>query len=256
MICDCHAHIIGPAPHDADWPHDTPEAPLADYLATLDANGVSHGVLVQPRAAGFDNSLIAGALAAHPDRLRGVAVVPPDVPVDRLRALARQGFRGVRLGGKVPVSALPVLGPKLAAAGLHAQLLMFPPALLAAARDIAESPVPVVIDHFAHPDPADGFDGDAWQTLTGLLEHDHVHAKMSAVFRWAKAPGWADAQPFFRAMTQRFPARLVWGSDWPFLNQGARPPDYPDLLAFFRDACADGTSAGILSGNARRLYGF
>ena len=73
------------------------DAPLAAYLAQLDAHGVSHGVLIQPSFLGFDNSQMLAAIAAQPQRLKGIAVVPPDMAAADLQALDRQGIVGIRL---------------------------------------------------------------------------------------------------------------------------------------------------------------
>ena len=253
---DCHAHVIGPGPHDPDWPHATPEARLEDYLAELDANGVERAVLVQPRAAGLDNALILDAIARHPDRLRGVAVVPADAPNDHLRRLQAAGIRGVRLGGKVPLAALPALAPRLARAGLHAQLLMRGPDLLELREAIAACPVPVVIDHLAHPDPEEGVGGAAFAALSELLGAGHVFAKLSAVFRFTRRPDMADAAPLLRETVARHPARLVWGSDWPFLNQPAPGPSYAAQLAYARDVAGRDAWERIARHTPCVVYGF
>jgi predicted TIM-barrel fold metal-dependent hydrolase len=253
---DCHAHVIGPGPHDPDWPHDTPPAPLDDFLATLDANRVARAVLVQPRAAGFDNALILDAVARHPDRLRGVAVVPEDAAADHLARLHAAGMRGVRLGGKTPLAALPALAPRLARAGLHAQLLMRGPDLLAMRGAIAECPVPVVIDHLAHPDPAEGTGGPAFAALLDLLGAGHVFAKLSAVFRFAARPDLSDAAALLREAIRRCPSRLVWGSDWPFLNQAPPGPSYAVQLCHARDLAGPEEWSRIADGTPRVLYGF
>ena len=53
-----------------------------DYLKMLDANGMSHGILIQPSFLGTDNSYMIGALREHPRRLRGIAMVEPTVARD------------------------------------------------------------------------------------------------------------------------------------------------------------------------------
>ena len=253
---DCHAHIIGPTPHDMDWPHDTPSASLADYIAALDANGVANGVLVQPRAHGFDNGLILDAISRHPDRLRGVAVAPADADLGTLRRLHEGGIRGVRLGGKVPLDAIGEMAPRLARAGFHLQLLMRGDELARHRDAIAACPVPVVIDHLAHPDPGAGAAGPHVATLDALLGLGHVFAKLSAVFRWAQEPDWIDGRAITRHLVDRHARQLVWGSDWPFLNQDKPGPSYADLLAFAKDVAGCASEAVILAHTPRTIYGF
>ena len=70
----------------------TPE----DYIKVLDANGVSHAVLVQPSFLGTDNHYLLDALRRYP-RFRGIAVVQPTIRSDELRALDEAGVVGIRL---------------------------------------------------------------------------------------------------------------------------------------------------------------
>jgi hypothetical protein len=75
---DTHAHIVG----DSFVPERsyTPvPAPPRDYLAMLDATGMTYGVLIQVSVHGTDNSLLVETLRAHPERLRGIAVAPHDL---------------------------------------------------------------------------------------------------------------------------------------------------------------------------------
>ena len=253
---DCHAHLIGPPPHDTDWPHETPRAALGDYLAALDANGIAKGVLVQPRAHGFDNALILDAIAHHPDRLRGVAVVSADVDVATLRALHAGGIRGVRLGGKVALNQITTVAPNLARAGLHLQLLMRKDDLLHHHDAIAACPVPVVIDHLAHPDSENGTGGRHVAALDGLLALGHVHAKLSAVYRWAREPDWSDGRLLIYHLAERHPGQLVWGSDWPFLNQPSPGPSYAGLLRYAQELIKTPHRTAIFSHVPKVLYGF
>ena len=97
---DCHAHIIGLPPR---YPlvetrsYTAPEASPQAYLAMLKATGMTHGVLVQPSVHGTDNSLIAETLRAQKGKLRGVAVVAPEISERELEALNEAGYRGCRL---------------------------------------------------------------------------------------------------------------------------------------------------------------
>src|SRR4051794_25794742 len=96
---DTHAHVFARGLALAAERRYAPgyDAPVAAYLAMLDRNGMSHGVLVQPSFLGTDNDYLVAALRAAPDRLRGVAVVAPEIELDELEALGRGGIAGVRL---------------------------------------------------------------------------------------------------------------------------------------------------------------
>ena len=127
----------------------------------LDAHGVARGVLVQPSFLGTDNSHLV-ALRAAAGRLRGVAVVSPDIAAADLLALAEAGVAGIRLnliGLPLPALDQPAWQELLAHVNtlgwhveVHLQASRLPaimPALLAAGCR-------VVIDHFGRPDPALG----------------------------------------------------------------------------------------------------
>src|SRR3546814_8034870 len=79
------------------------------YTGMLDAIGVAYGVLVQVSVHGTDNRLMLETLRAHPQRLRGVAVVDPGLPERDYAALREQGVRGLR------INALFAGGPTLQA---------------------------------------------------------------------------------------------------------------------------------------------
>src|SRR3546814_19926650 len=79
------------------------------YTGMLDAIGATYGVLVQVSVHGTDNRLMLETLRAHPQRLRGVAVVDPGLPERDYAALREQGVRGLR------INALFAGGPTLQA---------------------------------------------------------------------------------------------------------------------------------------------
>ena len=116
---DTHAHILGLPPRyslsDARG-YTAPEAPLSRYLAMLDATGMTHGVLVQASVHGTDNSLIKEALIAQKGKLKGIAVVPPEVDERGLEDLSNAGYVGCRFnvlfGGGVGFGAIDTLAQK------------------------------------------------------------------------------------------------------------------------------------------------
>ena len=72
-------------------------------------------------------------------------------------------------------------------------------------------------------------DEAAWGGLLALAKHPQVMVKVSALFRVsAELPPHRDLQPRVAALIGAFgPARLMWGSDFPFvtvLPARAEPP--------------------------------
>ncbi|MGE4429036.1 MAG: amidohydrolase family protein [Solirubrobacteraceae bacterium] len=80
------------------------EPPIEQSLAAMDAGGVDIGLLSAwhgPEGALVSNDEVAGWVAAHPDRLRGIASVDLRRPMDAVRELRRcvgeLGFVGLRV---------------------------------------------------------------------------------------------------------------------------------------------------------------
>ena len=97
--CDSHAHVIGSPeryPLTPERSYTPPPAPEEAYLAMHDALGIERGVLVQVSVHGTDNRLLVETLRRHPHRLRGIAVVEPDIDEAELDVLDAAGVRGLR----------------------------------------------------------------------------------------------------------------------------------------------------------------
>lgn len=231
---DCHAHVFGPydryplAPNRSYTP---PEAPATSYLALLARLGCAHGVLVHPSAYGSDFSLLLQTLQDHP-QLRGVVVLQADTTLD-LQALRDQGVRGVRFShrsgagvnfaGSATFGDLQVLAPRLADAGLHAELWTDTAALPDIAHQLQTLPVPVVIDHMGGFDVHKGAGDAGFATLLRLLEGGRTWVKLCAYRNLLGVADPEQGRPFHRAMLTANPDRLVWGSDWPHLRVEPQP---------------------------------
>ena len=222
---DTHAHVFRCGAKMIPGRRYTPtyDATLADYLAMLDGNGLSHGVLVQISFLGTDNSHLVEALEQEPARLRGIAVVDPDIAAEELHDLDRAGVVGVRLN----LVGLP--NPDLGSAGwqrhlqrlagldwqveVQAEASRLPslmPLLLAAG-------VRVVIDHFGRPDDALGTDDPGFRYLLAQGRTRRVWVKLSGAYRNNRAGrGERIAAEAAAALLGEIGAeRLLWGSDWP-----------------------------------------
>jgi predicted TIM-barrel fold metal-dependent hydrolase len=241
---DCHAHVIDPArfpfPPDAGGyrplPHEAGTA--GEYLATLDAHGVTHALLVQPSGYGYDNRAMLDAIARAPGRLRGIAVVPLGASDADLDALARGGVVGVRFNlsygdpGVLGTPAAQDLLRRVAARDWVLQVHTEGDTLAAVAPALLASGCRVVVDHMARPDPRRGLDQPSFRALLDLGRGGRAAVKLSAPERYSREPSpHADLDPFVAALLQVFtPARCVWGSDWPHIQLAPRP-DYAGRLA-------------------------
>src|SRR5262249_2213695 len=105
---DCHAHVMRRDLPLASQRHSAPkhDVSVEQYLAVLDRHGISHGVLTAPSFYGANTWLLLDAPARAKGRLRGTAIVEPDIARDALAALAGGGIVGIRLNW-VKRDALP-----------------------------------------------------------------------------------------------------------------------------------------------------
>ena len=254
---DTHFHVYG-ADH-------APGASVADYLALRRRLGLSRGILVQPSAYGFDNSLHLAALRMlGPEHARLVAVLPPDVPDAELRRLHGEGVRGVRfnlkLGGPLTFEDLAPMARRIAPLGWHCQLNMGPEQLVDGAALLRTLPCPLVLDHLGQVPQPEGVRSAAFAVVRALLERGRIWVKLSGAYITSRSgpPAYADAGEVAAALARAAPERLLWGSDWPHPTlAAANKPDDAVLLGLLRDWVPDGAARRrVLVDNPARLYGF
>src|SRR5258706_16467870 len=108
-VIDIHSHVISTdekryprAPiggHQSDWSQKRPVS-IDQMIAAMDKAGVARSVLVQASTCyGHDNSYVADALAAHPERFTGVFsvdMVAPDAP-EKITYWKGKGLSGLRV---------------------------------------------------------------------------------------------------------------------------------------------------------------
>lgn len=263
--CDTHAHVV--SADEAAYPlvahrsYTPTPAPEDDYLAMLDATGMDRGVLVQISVYGTDNRYMLDVLRRHPDRLRGIGVVSPEVSERELTAMHEAGVRGLRLnvlyGGGVGLDAAQTLAAKIADMGWHLQLLLDARQLPEMVPRLTKLAVPVVVDHMGHMPVALGTQDPGFQALVHLLRDHGWWTKLSGAYRISEQPApYDDVTPWAQALVDAAPDRLVWGSDWPHVAVAPMPDagGLRNLLATWVPDAA--LRHRILVDNPARLYQF
>ncbi|WP_129140015.1 amidohydrolase family protein [Modicisalibacter coralii] len=256
---DSHAHVFTSACRVTDNPRHRPryEAPLATYLERLDTWGISHAVLVQPSFLGTDNSYLMDCLREHPDRLRGVAVVGPDVTDASLDSMQALGIRGTRLNwigqraDALDAPAWQALFRRLKQRGWHLEVQAEGPALLAILDRLAKWHFEVVVDHFGRPRDS------AWrdpvvERLCNGHDRDRFWVKCSAPYR-SQAESVTDTAK--RLLDTLGPQRLMWGSDWPW-TQHEHLYSFDKALEDLQDWAGDDALTTIAWETPCRFYGF
>lgn len=264
--CDAHCHVFGPLaryPFSPDSGIRPADATAEQLIALHRLLGIEHCVIVQSTVHGYDNTVVADAIALTGGRYRGIALVKLDVTDAELRRLDAAGFRGVRfnymrhLKQRAPLDDVLRLARRLEPLGWHLQIHCEPPLLADMAAALATSPVPVVLDHMGRIDASRGFDQPQFRALCALMADPRFLVKVSCSERISAEP-WphADALPYARHLVERFPERVLWGTDWPHPNLSAPPPDdgrLVDNLAAIAPTPAH--RQALLVDNPRRFYG-
>ncbi len=262
--CDCHFHVFDPAyPLAATASAVAPErAKLADYRTVQAELGLTRGVLVQSTAYGFDNRCMLAALAELGGSGRGVVTIAPSVDDATLAQLHAAGVRGVRfMMLNRPVlswDALEPMAARIAPMGWHVNLQMdgadFPQHL----QQLANLPVPLVIDHNGKFLSPPGVDAPEFLALRSLMDTGRCWIKLSAPYETSRAgaPDYADVGQLALTLAQAYPQRCLWASNWPHVGR-ANPPRDADMLALLHAWAPDtDTVRRILVDNPRQLYGF
>jgi L-fuconolactonase len=273
---DIHPHIIANdaaryplAPlggHQSDWSRTRPVS-LEQLIAAMDEAGVQKAAIVQASTCyGHDNSYVADAVAAHPERFTGVFsvdVLASDAS-QKMRAWYGRGLSGMRLftfGSTMSDQASWLDDPKTYPAwecagelGLSICLQMSAKAIPQARRMAARFPhVHIILDHGARPELADGPPYNAAASLFDLARHTNIYLKLTPRIFTESRRGKATPDTFFPQLVSSFGAsRLAWGSNYPS-SEGT----LPQLLATAREslAClADGDQDWIFARTAQALY--
>lgn len=255
---------------------EPPLVDVDDHAAHLAAVGCDLGVLVQPSAYGQDHRCLLSALRRRPDRLRGVVCVPVGTPEEELAQMHAAGVRGTRLQdgfpGGVPVQDLAEVGEMVAPLGWHLEVWSDLRRHVDWLGDaIRRCPVPVVLDHLGYLPSDVGLEDPPAQLMLELLAEDQVWVTLSGVERLLPT-GTHPAAPDFpetwrrhvdaidervRALVEKGPENLLWGSDWPHVGLRVPAPDGAEARARLERWAPDpDVRRRILVDNAVRRYGF
>lgn len=268
--CDSHVHVLGGAA-DFALSENRPENPAGgrswkDWLQMLDMHistlELERVVVVQSMLHGTDNAITLDTLRHLGSRARGVAMISEDADDALLTRLADAGIKAARMnlvhGGAIDWNGAKTLAPRLAAHGMHLQVLIEADHHMEQiAEDIRTLPVPIVFDHIGWPDVASGPRQAPVETLRRLLGEGRAYAKISGVYRFCDAP-WDDADEIVASLVAANPEQCLWGSDWPhILLDGAEMPDAGLLVDAFHRAVTDAESRQkVWVDTPAALYGF
>ncbi|TFH70259.1 2-pyrone-4,6-dicarboxylate hydrolase [Gammaproteobacteria bacterium LSUCC0112] len=264
---DAHCHVFGPGarfPFAPERKYTPCDASWQQLFALRDFLGFERNVIVQATCHGSDNRALVDALQNSHGKARGVATVKPDITLQQLQHLHDVGVRGVRfnfvkrLVDALPKDGLLEVAHKIAPLGWHI-VIYFEGQELPEHYDFFTSlPTTVVVDHMGRPDVSRSVDGPEFGLFLKLLqENPNIWSKVSCPERLSiSGPDkYEDVIPFAKRVVDRFPDRVLWGTDWPHPNMKNHMPDDGKLVDFVpMIATTVELQKKLLVDNPMRLY--
>jgi 2-pyrone-4,6-dicarboxylate lactonase len=275
---DAHCHVFGPGaefPYAPERKYTPCDASKDQLFALRDQLGFARNVIVQATCHGADNRALVDALAHAQGMARGVATVKRSVSDAELQVLHEAGVRGVRfnfvkrLVDFTPKEELLEIAGRIQKLGWHV-VIYFEAVDLPELWDFFtalhnDAATTVVVDHMGRPDVSLPVDGPQFALFERFMrEHPNVWSKVSCPERLSlsgpkalngEQTAYQDVVPFARRIVERFPDRVLWGTDWPHPNLKDHMPDDGLLVDFIPQiAVTPELQHKLLVTNPMRLY--
>ena len=271
---DAHCHVFGPGaefPFDPERKYTPCDASKKQLFALRDHLGFDKNVIVQATCHGADNSAMIDALVHSGGKARGVATVRRSVTDQEIQSMHEAGVRGVRfnfvkrLVDFTPKDELMEIAARIAHWGWHVVIYFEAVDLPELIDFFTQLPTTVVVDHMGRPDVSKSVDDPEFALFERFMhEHENVWSKVTCPERLSikgpKALGgeqnaYQDVIAFARRIVQKFPTRVLWGTDWPHPNLKDHMPDDGLLVDFIPHiAPTEHEQKLLLVDNPTRLY--
>lgn len=263
---DAHCHVFGPSPEFPFAPERkyTPCNAGKDQLFALrDHLGFTRNVIVQATCHGKDNRAMVDACRTAGDLARGIASVGADITEAEIAEMDAAGVRGVRfnfvkrLVDATPQEVFLSIADRIKAFGWHIVVYFEAQDLEELEPFLKRLPTTLVVDHMGRPDVTKGVDHPDFQRFVRLMdENENIWSKVTCPERLTKVgPPYDDVVPYPAAIVDRFPDRVLWGTDWPHPNMKSHMPDDGALVDFIpRIAPTAEQQQKLLVDNPMRLY--
>jgi len=238
-IVDIHPHIVSPDtktyPLDplggtqSTWSQERPTT-YQMLLDAMDDAGVAKAAIVHSSTAyGYDNSYVADAVAAVPERFTGVYsidVLAPDA-IKRFDYWLARGCTGMRLfttGSTIAEQGTWFVDPKSHPFWEHASAKGIPVCMqmkqegIPLFRQLMERfpKVTMILDHLSRAPVEDGPPYARADDFFALARYPQVHLKVTPINVSPKSWGKGTPDTFFRRVIDAFGAeRIAWGSNFP-----------------------------------------
>ena len=263
-MIDCHAHVWGPDMPVVSTAWKQPEHVYTaeNYLADLDNHGIEYGVIAGASLFGTYNDYVIRTVRKH-KRLRGTAIVDPDIDLYTLEAMKADGIVGIRLQWffKNPLPDMTSddfqrMCYRLRDLDMHIHLNIEGARLIEVASVLLKTGVNFVIDHFGWHDPEPGLKAPSYQGMLRLLDQKNAWVKLSSGFRHPDEhyPDWVLPTMYAQDLLAHFgPAKLLWGSDSPFIGH-EHVASYNMAIERFKLCIPDADTRQAISENGISFY--
>jgi 2-pyrone-4,6-dicarboxylate lactonase len=259
--CDCHFHIFGPQtrfPLKPNREMEFEDCTLDDLIALQDRLGLSRGLIVQSFQHGHSYEYLLHALCRYPKRFRGIAGPAPDTTDREIEILSEAGVVGARYAYYQSPELDVRMIHRLHEFSWQAHYIVNGGKAISAWREhILASPGNFVLDHMANPPVKKGLDSPEFRFLLECLDTGRCWTKLSPRYSEEATVPFSDVVPFIRTIVERYPDRLLWGSDWPHPHYFKPMPNDGDLIDLMLDWVPDAeTRKRIFVDNPAELFGF
>ena len=277
LSCDCHLHVFGDPvryPYSAERRNSPPAVPLAEYLAGYQdfakRCGIERMVFTQPSTYGRDNACMLDAIRMAGGNARGIVDIDEHAADAELARLNSAGVVGIRINLGPPnrpretglmeksLARIQRLDARCAEIGWQLDILS-PSWLIVDMLDIYRKfKSNFTLAHFGMFLARDGAQQPGLLKMLDFLRHGEGRCwiKLTAPYRMATAPGYADSTIIAQALIAAAPDRIIWGSDYPYLSHADKVNsiDLFNLVAQWMPDAA--TRQKILVDNPAKLFGF
>jgi predicted TIM-barrel fold metal-dependent hydrolase len=271
MIIDAHVHLFAADtdrfPLHPNAPYQPQPATLEEWFQAADAGRIDAAVLVHPEPYQDDHRYVLHAMAAAPRRFRATCLFDCncDDSAKRMAELvgSHKGFVAARVHAyrdkHIPQwgsAALRAFWKKAGGLDLMVQVHMVPRFAGEIDKLLTEFPdIPVLIDHLGRPGQGTREEHDG---VLRLARHKGCRIKFSNWNEASKDPApHDDIRPVVRRIAEAFGAgRMIWGGLFRRGLTGAEYAAQMDPVHRLLDFLSLEERAGILGGNAAKLFGF
>lgn len=262
--CDTHFHFIGPQelyplrPNHVFAHLDFEDDTMEDWLKLQETLGLSRGIHILSMMYKHGYELMLHSLFRFPDRLRGVVCPHPTITDGELDVLTKAGVVGARYARRMGPTIDDSVIRRTTERGWSSHFLFNGIEQIEAWRpQILGAPGRFVIEHMGLPPPEKGPDSPEFLFVRECLDTGRCWLKLSPRFSGEQDFPFADTRPFVDLVVERYPDRLLWGTDWPHPQYFKPMPNDADLVDQLAEWLpTEGLRRKVLTDNPAELFGF